>query len=589
MAPPHLQGTRLYLHDDGSVIGRAGDLAASGNNVSREHARLWRESGALWIEDNASKNGTFLNGRRIESAMSVRNGDVIRIGDVYMRLQEAGPPRPMERPPLDRHLPPMYTETTRYLCGAMQLDASLCRQVIREVVDQPYRALGPPYGVDAVAVVGHALMAHRRRLVRDVVLLMVGAATVILCVVKRPSVTGLSAPSAAKEFLDKLWPVLILALVLACLVVGVETCMTLFVVKGRLSAGHFNPGAVRPRTSARVRERLRHLAATENGNVIVFRNFRPFVGSGFPAGAWSFAIDISKGPPDPKSNGREAPTPFDTAELYQHLIGALSSIGLPVLRVDEQLLIDGLDVRKDAILLPNPLAPPVTHVDRSVLARSLGDSESAARTYLCVQVTGWRGQLISTLFVRAVKLRGSLFLECTAFLLPPLKAQYYRVDESPPRTALEALGTTLGIVTRRTLPLLFASPAHIFTAVHGSAAASRTRKRQRRAILDGQPFNYGAVTSLREEAAGDEYNRYFLMLDHEMYAQVVQERLLKSVEEFLTSHGVDTAEFGRQQLVINQTNTVKNRNIMVGNVSGQGIAIGSKARAAVGATPDPSA
>ena len=50
-------------------------------NVSRLHARLLRRSGVLVLEDLSSANGTRLNGVRIQSAVSLRSGDVVGIGN----------------------------------------------------------------------------------------------------------------------------------------------------------------------------------------------------------------------------------------------------------------------------------------------------------------------------------------------------------------------------------------------------------------------------------------------------------------------------------------------------------------------------
>jgi len=53
--------------------------------VSRFHATLTVESGAVWIRDLDSSNGTFVNGHRITSR-ALSNGDSILIGDCQMRF-----------------------------------------------------------------------------------------------------------------------------------------------------------------------------------------------------------------------------------------------------------------------------------------------------------------------------------------------------------------------------------------------------------------------------------------------------------------------------------------------------------------------
>src|SRR5262245_2303211 len=59
--------------------------------VSREHARLRRAGGLLEIEDLRSRNGTFVNDRRIEVPTRLRAGSVVRIGglEIVVAVGEA--------------------------------------------------------------------------------------------------------------------------------------------------------------------------------------------------------------------------------------------------------------------------------------------------------------------------------------------------------------------------------------------------------------------------------------------------------------------------------------------------------------------
>jgi DNA-binding winged helix-turn-helix (wHTH) protein len=63
--------------------------------VSRRHARLRldAESGTAAIEDLGSMNGTFLNDTRVESAASLRDGDVIQLGSVTLSFRAWLPER----------------------------------------------------------------------------------------------------------------------------------------------------------------------------------------------------------------------------------------------------------------------------------------------------------------------------------------------------------------------------------------------------------------------------------------------------------------------------------------------------------------
>ena len=57
-------------------------------NVSRKHARLALKGGVLSIEDLGSYNGTSLNGSSLTGIASLKDGDVILIGDYRLGIQE---------------------------------------------------------------------------------------------------------------------------------------------------------------------------------------------------------------------------------------------------------------------------------------------------------------------------------------------------------------------------------------------------------------------------------------------------------------------------------------------------------------------
>jgi pSer/pThr/pTyr-binding forkhead associated (FHA) protein/tetratricopeptide (TPR) repeat protein len=57
-------------------------------NVSRKHARLTLRNGVLRIEDLGSYNGTSLNGSALSGVSSLKDGDVILIGDYRLGIQE---------------------------------------------------------------------------------------------------------------------------------------------------------------------------------------------------------------------------------------------------------------------------------------------------------------------------------------------------------------------------------------------------------------------------------------------------------------------------------------------------------------------
>jgi hypothetical protein len=59
---------------------RGSGISLHDSEVSRRHARLAAHDGTLFVEDLESKNGTFLNGRRVTESIEVREGDAIDVG-----------------------------------------------------------------------------------------------------------------------------------------------------------------------------------------------------------------------------------------------------------------------------------------------------------------------------------------------------------------------------------------------------------------------------------------------------------------------------------------------------------------------------
>jgi pSer/pThr/pTyr-binding forkhead associated (FHA) protein len=68
-------------------------------NVSRKHARLVRQNGAIYIEDLASFTGVRVNGTKIAALTPLREGDEVQIGDYKLALKGEQPSVPVgDRP-----------------------------------------------------------------------------------------------------------------------------------------------------------------------------------------------------------------------------------------------------------------------------------------------------------------------------------------------------------------------------------------------------------------------------------------------------------------------------------------------------------
>jgi pSer/pThr/pTyr-binding forkhead associated (FHA) protein len=78
------QSQQLPLSSTRLTIGRGeqADLCLSDSGLSRIHASLNRDNQRVWVLDEGSTNGTFVNGQRVgASGMPLKDGDQISLGD----------------------------------------------------------------------------------------------------------------------------------------------------------------------------------------------------------------------------------------------------------------------------------------------------------------------------------------------------------------------------------------------------------------------------------------------------------------------------------------------------------------------------
>jgi len=72
----------LELGEQAVTIGRSteADVVIEDDRLSRRHCEIRQEEDQFYIQDLESKNGTYLNGERIESSTRLLPGDRVRIG-----------------------------------------------------------------------------------------------------------------------------------------------------------------------------------------------------------------------------------------------------------------------------------------------------------------------------------------------------------------------------------------------------------------------------------------------------------------------------------------------------------------------------
>ncbi len=84
-----VSGELLDVGVNRSIVGRSGtaDVHLASEDVSRQHALLWREAGAIWLTDLGSANGTFLGEKRLTDTVGLLDGDLIAFGGTKLILR----------------------------------------------------------------------------------------------------------------------------------------------------------------------------------------------------------------------------------------------------------------------------------------------------------------------------------------------------------------------------------------------------------------------------------------------------------------------------------------------------------------------
>lgn len=438
-------------------------------------------------------------------------------------------------------------QTTRHLCVAMQVDDELVRRAAREVIDNPARGIAPSFGVDLGPVVRHALVARRRIQIRDAVLAALALESVIemLCfmVTKNPVILeslGLSA-------------------VLGWVVVGGHRAVREWSLSQRLSPEAFGRNQS-PRLSDAEERKVTALQALDRGNVTAYGGYFPFVGSGSAIGGWSFALSVLKGR-EGLDGRRQAPRPFELAELYEAVRTEVDKLGIEGVHVEDRLYVDGEGIETDPRFSTGGATAPqvIGFIPPSTLSDLIRTPERVNRVYRCIRIYGWGGEYVLSIYLNFTRTGRGLFAQARYFLLLPAKREY--LDAEPPAGHLTP-ERLVGIGYRslkQTAPALIGAIPHALRDLRDASARTA-----------GSGPSLGATTSLRELAQSRQYRRYFQQLDQEMTSKIVERQLLDTITEFLRDRNIDTFEVEERQTAILNNGLI----VSGGTVNAESLAVG---------------
>ena len=137
--------------DSGSLtFGRAtgADVVVSDGSMSRTHARVVADGDAWLVEDMGARNGTFVNGERIQGRRTLADGDVIKMGATLVRVGHA--------PEQDRGLGGSDLASSIFrpiaeIARTEQHEAAASRVAARlKAINDFHRAIAGPIALDAL-------------------------------------------------------------------------------------------------------------------------------------------------------------------------------------------------------------------------------------------------------------------------------------------------------------------------------------------------------------------------------------------------------------------------------------------------------
>ena len=448
-------------------------------------------------------------------------------------------------------------EATRYLAAATQIDLRYAERVVEKVQHERFRALAPAFGADVAIVTKWALAAVRRRGRRDMTLAALLGLSILLV-----------------WLFHNLLPIAVI-IVISWTVISWEHWDRIHnTVTRKMLRDRFQLDDAPDPPAESDRDRLRKVAERRDGNLVVFSGHSAFIGSGRTLYPRRLVLDVSRGE-ETEDGVPQDPLEFTSRDVHQALMRAFGDEGLGDMRsglanifVEERLFVNGLHIQPDRRLLPRQFEPPPTLVDERLLQAATLYPTPDARTYVCVEMPGWQGQLVVNLFARAVHAGGCLYIEWTFRVLPPLHREYLQVDQLFEQPGYLQLKSSLWVGLCGVLPALLTSPYQVLRIYRKSWAVHVNYRRQSSQIRRGYVFDYGAQRSIREDACGRERHHYFLARDEAMYVLLAQQTLLRAVENFLREHRVSLGQFNDQvKIIVDQSIKVQGSGNVIGDKS----------------------
>ncbi|SCG51001.1 hypothetical protein [Micromonospora halophytica] len=517
-------------------------------------------------------------------------------------------PRPAPPPSAGATHPLSMSTATRHLVAGAYLDERFCRAALEEVYDQPRRAVAPSYGFDLGTVLAHCRRASSILLVRDAVivgvfLLSLCVTGLIGIVVGGVLLAGTqSAVSTARLFRETLhrltagepprpYQIIRTAVTGTVGFAVASTCLLLLTtLVGGLAVSQFVEGGADsavsdvagmligtfmvtvlagfgPPVTARVLRwhhavqhgpagrpaapvldaRIEEIRRQQGGNTIVYSGYSPFVGSGPVLGTTNMALRMireSEGFDDRTAEAQREyeQLPFVAEQLVGYVRDRLAPLGRAS---DPEHRLPGLTVTDHVFTVGTETTELALSTDGPTMMGIIRQPLDARRHYLACQVTSWKGELVTSVYVHFALQGRTLYLETATCALAPCRDEYRVVDDVRslgPVPYLRAAWTGLAESPR----VVAQAPVNLIRA--GIRWVVR-RVQDNHGVL---PYGVdrGARVGVRELATLDEVRNDFQQQDVAKYREIITRRVVAATLDFLVTNGVDVTEFRQRANVL---------------------------------------
>jgi hypothetical protein len=419
--------------------------------------------------------------------------------------------------------------------------------------------------------------------------LVVSLALALIIRIAFGSVTGLAA-----WLLGPTWLGLFILIGLAVMyaLIAHDKLLTHRTIGNELRRGVFSPEAAPPvkDVEAWIPPRMAAIDEAAGGNVTVYSGYEPFIGFGGVVAGWSFALPILPASDSKDLSGaRREMIPFTTPELIGYVRGRLEAatgqvLGSPdapdgdrldALVLEDRVFVNGSALATEGRLLPRQGDLPANQLPQEEVDRIALHPRGAVRHCLCAHVPSWGGEIMASTFLHLSTAGDVLYLHCDRRVLGPVYSAYHNVDRMTEemtagqrlRLFAEAVAELPGMVAgahRRSLHRRLLGVRHDRRLLHDVACAE-----------EDLAFDYGARVSVREMAIDPHYQNFFQVVDTAKHFSIVTRLVLAAIRDFLDDHGVDTAEFRAQQMMVLNQGIIQSGGVSV--VGSQAVGTGAQA------------